>query len=689
MKTKKLVTTLAILLGILVVGCNNLNLDPSPSRLNRIVMPLTTKDGNINKSMWASAQVPIVCPSTFAVLAGTTITNAGSSVITGNIGVSPGTTITGLAPTPTHTIVGPGTVASGPGMVNGTIYAGGTDAAQAHADALTAYNYLAALTPNFTYPGLTQLDGLLLEPGIYDFESANLRANGTLLLDFHGNPDAQFILKTRGTLVTMTGSKVRAVNNKYAPCDGSTVYWAVGSTAEINGTEFIGNLIASSSITMASGLNASGRLWALNGAVTMMSDAISFCLCTGIPLVPPPPPAPLPGLCASGITVLAGTTITNDGTSIINGNIAVSPGSAITGFAPSPINTVVGSGTVTGGPGLVTGTIYAGGTIADQAHNDAVSTYNTLAALTPTTSYSTVTQLDGLTLVPGVYHFASSANLQVNGTLYLDFQGNPDAQFIFQTGSTLVTMTGSKVIAINNSTQSCANVYWVVGSSATIDGAQFLGNTIATTSISLTSGVHVSGKLWALNGAVTMITDTISACCTGGTLARPPSNKSDFVTGSGWIETNSDSNGRQRENNNKATFDVSGGFSKGKLWGQLSYDDPGNGVNVESTSVTAYTVINSTTRQIEGIARINGRGSFTYTVVVMDNGESNRNNSFSLELSKGYSASGIVQDGNIQFHKVQFNKEFNKEDDPGKDEGDEHNNSNSNHSNTLSSKIIK
>lgn len=687
MKTKKLVTTLAILFCIVVVGCNTLNLDPLPSRTDRLAMPLTGKDGNINKSMWATAPVPLVCPSSFAVLAGTTITNVGSSVITGNIGVSPGTAIGGFGPSPTSTIVGPGTVTGGPGLVNGTIYAGGTAAAQAHADATTAYNYLAALTPNYTYPGLTQLDGLLLEPGIYKFDSVNLRANGTLYLDFHGNPDAQFILNVNGRLVTMTGSKVLAVNNKYAPCDGSTVYWAVGSSATLGGSEFIGNIIATTSISATSGVNASGKLWALNGSVTTNANTIAFCLCTGIPIVPPLPPAPLPlpGLCISGITVLAGTTITNDGTTIVNGDMAVSPGSAITGFAPAPINTVVGSGTVTGGPGLVTGTIYAGGTIADQAHNDAVSAYNTLAGLTPTVSYTTVTQLDGLTLVPGIYHFASSANLQVNGTLYLDFQGNPDAQFVFQTGSTLVTMTGSKVIAINNSRQTCENVYWIVGSSATIDGAKFLGNTIATTSISLNAGVQVSGKLWALNGAVTLISDTISACCVSVALAPPSSDKSDFVTGSGSITINSDPNGRLIESNRKATFEVSGGHTNGKLWGRLTYDDPGkNGVNVESTEVTAYTVINSTTRQIEGLASVNGRGSFVYKVVVVDNGANN--STFSLELSKGYRAGGIVQEGNIQFHKAQFNKTSTEGDKAV--EGDGNNNSNSNQGNTISAKTI-
>jgi hypothetical protein len=290
---------------------------------------------------------------------------------------------------------------------------------------------------------------------------------------------------------------------------------------------------------------------------------------------------------------------------------------------------------------MVSGTIYAGGPVAAEAHNDAVVTYTYLVAQTPDTTYSGVTQLNGMTFTPGVYKFAPSANLQVGGVVYLDFQGNNDAVFIFQMESTLVTMTSSNVIALNNNNQTCSgpNVFWAVGSSATIDGARFIGSVIAYTTITMTSGSSVEGRIWALNGAVTMIDDTISACgtSTGGTVppAKPCGN---FVTGGGWI-------------NDKATFGVSGGIKNNKFWGQLSYNDHTNGVKVKSSSVTAYIVIDAVTRQIEGVADINGSGSFTYKVIVVDNGEPGRNDSFSIELSNGYSASGTLKGGNIQLHK--------------------------------------
>jgi hypothetical protein len=470
---------------------------------------------------------------------------------------------------------------------------------------------------------------------------------------------------------------------------------------------------------------------------------------------------------AGNFGVLGATTVTNADASQITGDLGVSPGTAITGFQQPPANTISGPGTVTPGLGLVSGTIYAGGPVAAQAHTDAVTAYNALVAQVPDTTYAGVTQLDNMTFTPGVYKFAPSANLQVNGNVYLDFQGDPNAVFIFQTGTTLVTMAGSKVIALNNPSQTCSgsNVYWAVGSSATIDGSQFLGTVIAYTTITMTSAANtppstiVSGRMLALNGEVTMVDSAIATCggtvpptnqppvlkpignknvCGGQTLTFTISGKdpdkhdtltygvgvlptgaafdpitktftwtpstgqagtylvtftvtdsgglsdsesititvsndgkcaptlcSDFVTGGGWI-------------NDKATFGVSGGIRNDKPWGDLSFNDH-KGVSVKSTKVMAYTVIDPVTRKIEGIARVNGKGSFTYTVVVADNGEPGRNrDNFSLVLSNGYSTSGTLKGGNIQIHKECGNPhdKDDKEHYYDKNENDGHNNCN-------------
>ena len=116
----------------------------------------------------------------------------------------------------------------------------------------------------------------------------------------------------------------------------------------------------------------------------------------------------------------------------------------------------------------------------------------------------------------------------------------------------------------------------------------------------------------------------------------------DFVTGGGWI-TGTPSGA-------KGTFGVAGGIKNGALWGHLTYIDHGTNMKVKGTGVTAYTVTGPTTRHIEGTADINGR-SGSYQVDVSDNGEPGRNDMFSIMLSNGYSASGLLIGGNIQLHQ--------------------------------------
>ncbi len=117
----------------------------------------------------------------------------------------------------------------------------------------------------------------------------------------------------------------------------------------------------------------------------------------------------------------------------------------------------------------------------------------------------------------------------------------------------------------------------------------------------------------------------------------------DFVTGGGWITGT--------QSGAKANFGVAGGIKNGAFWGHLTYIDHGpNGPRVKGTGVTAYAVVNDTTRHIEGTAEINGQGGFAYKLDVADNGEPGRNDTFYISLSNGYSASGTLGGGNIQLH---------------------------------------
>jgi uncharacterized repeat protein (TIGR01451 family) len=194
--------------------------------------------------------------------------------------------------------------------------------------------------------------------------------------------------------------------------------------------------------------------------------------------------------------VLGGSTVTNTGPSVITGNLGVSPGTAVTGFPPGLVNG---------------GTIHAADEVALQAQTDTTIAYNNLAGQACTLDL-TGQDLGGKTLVPGVYCFSSSA--QLTGVLTLNAGGNAAAVWVFQTGSTLTTASSSSVVLINGA-QAC-NVHWQVGSSATLGTTtSFVGNILALTSITLTTGANVSGRVLARNGAVTLDTNNVAPAACG------------------------------------------------------------------------------------------------------------------------------------------------------------------------------
>jgi type VI secretion system secreted protein VgrG len=216
---------------------------------------------------------------------------------------------------------------------------------------------------------------------------------------------------------------------------------------------------------------------------------------------------------AENFAVLGGSTVTNTGSSTVFGSVGVSPGTAIVGILRSA---------VTGG------TIEAGGPVAAAAHADAMTAYNDFAAL-PVSATLSDQDLGGMTLLPGVYVFGSSAGL--TGTLTLDADGQPNATFVFQIGSTLTTSTASAVNVING-TSGCV-VVWQVGSSATLGvNTAFTGTIIAAASITLNTNASVLGRAIALDGAVTMdnnhvTIEDICSCVSAG----PDFNQDGLVDG--------------------------------------------------------------------------------------------------------------------------------------------------------------
>lgn len=199
------------------------------------------------------AAVPLGTAGSFAVLAGSTVTNTGGTAVTGDLGVAPGSAITGFPP----------------GTVSGTIYANVAPATTAQGDLTTAYNAAAGLTTGaITVSG--DLTGLTLAPGLYK-STSSLAVSGALTLNGLGHSDAVFVIDMATTLTTGPGSQVILTGGAQA----SNIIWQVGSAATLGtNSVFKGTIMANQSITLNTGARLDGRALARSGAVTLDTNAI-------------------------------------------------------------------------------------------------------------------------------------------------------------------------------------------------------------------------------------------------------------------------------------------------------------------------------------------------------------------------------------------------------------------------------
>jgi hypothetical protein len=382
---------------------------------------------------------------------------------------------------------------------------------------------------------------------------------------------------------------------------------------------------------------------------------------------------------AGNFVILSKAGITDVPPSVITGDIGTSPitGASMTGITCPQVSGTIYTVSAAGplpcrviNPGMLTVAVLN----MQTAYTDAAGRTATSAA---TTNVGGGTLTD-LTLAPGVYEWGSNVTIPTDLTL----NGSATDVWIFNVNGTLDmasggTTTGKSVILTGGALPQ--NIFWRVSGAVTLGTtSHFEGVILAMTNIAMKTGASINGRLLAQT-AVTLDQNTVTVSGTSGGGTNPPVYCRDFVTGGGWINGNSDNSGHK---NDKATFGVSGGIKNGNFWGQLSYNDHGkNGVNVKSTSVTDYIVIDAVTRRIDGLAKVNGHGSYAYSVVVTDNGEPGRDDHFILNVNIDgvrYHAEGDLIGGNIQLHMACGDSNDNhdkgdKNDHFKKDKKDDHN----------------
>jgi Ice-binding-like/Bacterial Ig-like domain len=187
---------------------------------------------------------------------------------------------------------------------------------------------------------------------------------------------------------------------------------------------------------------------------------------------------------AASYAILAATTVTAPGPIVVNGDLGLSPGTSVTGFPPAVVN----------------GTTNINNTAAAAAQSSLLIAYNDLFDL-PAGATKTG-NIGGTTLTPGIYTAPSTSLAVSSGNLTLDAQGDTNAVWIFQIGTTLDVTPGLQVILANGAQAS--NIFWQVGSSATIDTTAVMqGNILAAVSVTVNGGATLNGRALALTGAVT------------------------------------------------------------------------------------------------------------------------------------------------------------------------------------------
>jgi Ice-binding-like len=443
-----------------------------------------------------NVDIPLGACSSFAVEAGTAITFAGTvtTIASGNIGVSPGTSIGGNVVLATGSFERQSTLS--------IACARDLDIAYLAASEALPTTILSAV-PNSKGLPTADLSGLTLGPGVYSSVGSIIVSATTVTLDGGGDSNAQFVFQAATNVVTSTSTSFILVNGAQA----SNVYWVVGTQVTLgNASSFVGTILAGTAVVFNTNSVLQGRALAHTavtfaglGTVTLPVSSVlmsalsvpsvnqikssissSNNLRSRIAIKSSPQPINL-GDCAD-FAVLAGSSASFDGVLnvIASGDVGVSPGTSITGSYQ-----------------VKDGSVEINSSSANQCAADRITAYNAAsAAVCPPSQI--VNELSGLTLAPGVY-CTSGGRMSVSaGIVTLDAGGDSNAVWIFQTPSELSTAPNTQFLLLNGA--KATNVFWKVGSSATLGySSTFVGTILAYASISVDKNIVISGR--ALAGA--------------------------------------------------------------------------------------------------------------------------------------------------------------------------------------------
>ena len=437
----------------------------------------------------ASAAVapPAGTEQSFAVLGGQTVTNTGPSVITGNLGVSPGSAVTGFPP----------------GLVTGgATHSADAVALQAQNDTITAYNNLAGqqCTANFASQ---DLGGMRLVPGVYCF-SSSAQLTGTLTLDAEGDSSAVWVFKTVSTLTTASSSSVLLINGGQ-PCN---VYWQIGSSATLGtSTSFVGNILALTSIALQTGAKVSGRALARNGAVTLDSNTVSPAVCglqAGTPTLGKTfSPATInaggvstltitlsnPNATAASLTAPLVDTLPSGVTIAATPNAGTTCGGTVTANTGGSTVTLTGGSIAASGSCTVTVSVTApgGGSYINSLPAGALQTSNgnNAAPAVATLSVNTPPVVTPPTVVPPTLGKSfSPATINAGGVATLTITlSNPNATVASLTAQLIDNLPSGLVVVPGSTSSTCIEPF--TASSAGFSAAWFV---IDTRAVGLTGG---------------------------------------------------------------------------------------------------------------------------------------------------------------------------------------------------------